>query len=112
MRSAKRHGGVSLEGMMEHNPAWQPSSGERSPEEQALTAELSREISAAIAGLPPDQRAVLVLADIQSLTYEEAAEAAGCSLGTVKSRLSRARARVRDYFANRRELLPGGIRLD
>jgi RNA polymerase sigma-70 factor (ECF subfamily) len=92
------------------NPGFQqPSSGE-SPEQIALQVELSGEIQKAILALPEDQRAVMVMIDIQELSYEEAAQATGASLGTVKSRLSRARARVRDYLMQHRELLPEQFR--
>ena len=55
-------------------------------------------------------RAVLTMVDVQWLSYEEAAEAADVSLGTVKSRLSRARAAVRDLLLQHRELLPDQFR--
>jgi RNA polymerase sigma-70 factor (ECF subfamily) len=57
-----------------------------------------------IATLPPDQRTVLVLRDIQGLSYEEIAQVMGCSLGTVKSRLNRARRALRDKLSAEREL--------
>jgi len=46
----------------------------------------------------PEQRLVIVLSDIQGLSYEEIAQVTGCSLGTVKSRLSRGRTHLRDYL--------------
>lgn len=45
--------------------------------------------------LPPDQREVLILVGASGLTYEEAAEICGCRLGTIKSRVSRARAELK-----------------
>ncbi len=110
LRSVQRRPASSLEAKLE-DTFWEPSSKEASPEEQALNAELAGEIGKAIATLPPDQRAVLVLADVEGFSYEEVAQAVRYSLGTVKSRLSRARARIRDYFAERRELLPDSLRL-
>ena len=92
------------------NPSFQVASGEESPEQSALRGELGAEIQRAILSLPEDQRTILVLVDVQGLSYEEAAGAAGTSLGTVKSRLSRARGRVRDYLVERRELLPEQFR--
>ncbi len=53
----------------------------------------------------------LVLSDVQGYDYQEIAEITGVSLGTVKSRLSRARARMRDYLLVQGELLPAGYRL-
>ncbi len=111
LRAAKRASADSLQAMQEAG-ARLPASGNPSPEQHALNAELAREIQRAIQGLPPDQRAILIMADIEGLSYEEVAQAAGCNLGTVKSRLSRARARVRGHFAGRPELLPPSIRLD
>lgn len=85
--------------------------GTHSPEEHAIAAELSGAIDKAIGRLPPDQRAVLVLVDVNGFDYDEAAAALGCSLGTVKSRLSRARAKVRDILLAHPELLPPSFRL-
>jgi RNA polymerase sigma-70 factor (ECF subfamily) len=55
---------------------------------------LSREVVHAMNKLQPEQREVLVLICAGGLSYEEAAEALGCSIGTIKSRLWRARARM------------------
>ena len=66
-----------------------------SAEESAITNERVNEILAAIAKLPDDHRMVLILRDMQGLTYEELTEALGLTLGTVKSRLSRARAALK-----------------
>jgi RNA polymerase sigma-70 factor (ECF subfamily) len=81
-----------------------------SPEQIAISGELGDEIQRAILSLSPDQRTTLALVDIQGLSYEEAAEATGASLGTVKSRLSRGRAAVRDFLLQRPELLPQQFR--
>ena len=61
--------------------------------------------------LPPDQRIALVLSDVQGFSYQEIAEITRSSLGTVKSRLSRGRAKLRDYLLDQGELLPGRYRL-
>jgi RNA polymerase sigma-70 factor (ECF subfamily) len=55
---------------------------------------------------------VLVLSDIEGLSYEEIAQVMDTSLGTVKSRLSRARAKMRDFLLERQELLPDRYRLN
>ena len=110
LRASKRKGGASLDEMLEAG-GWAPPSTGRSPEEAATDAELNAAIMAAVAALPPDQRAVLVLIDIEGYSYEETAEAVAASLGTVKSRLSRAREKVRDTFRASSELLPAQYRL-
>lgn len=81
------------------------------PEDRVLREELSGAIQACINMLPPDQRTTLVLADVQGLNYQEVADATGVSVGTVKSRLSRARARLRDFLQENKELLPHQYRL-
>jgi len=60
-------------------------------EQQGLVAALE----AALAALPLEQRTVVVLVDVEGLSYEEAAEVLGVPVGTVKSRLARARVRLR-----------------
>ncbi len=81
------------------------------PEEYAVRQELNRAIQVGIGTLPPEQRIALVLSDVQGLSYREIAEATGVSLGTVKSRLSRARGKLRDFLLDQRELLPSRYRL-
>lgn len=65
------------------------------PGEDLMRAEVRAQIEQAIANLAPDYRAAIVLRDLQGLAYEEIAAALGCTIGTVKSRLARARMRVK-----------------
>jgi len=81
------------------------------PEDYALRQELGRVIQRGLDTLPPDQRIVLVLSDVQGLSYQEIAEITRSSLGTVKSRLSRGRTKLRDYLLEQGELLPACYRL-
>lgn len=53
---------------------------------------------AALSKLPPDQREALVLVGASGFSYEEAAEIAGCAVGTVKSRVNRGRRRLTDIL--------------
>jgi len=64
------------------------------PEEKTLGIELDKKIREAIDNLPEQFRLVIVLRELQDLTYEEIAEITKTSIGTVKSRLARARARL------------------
>lgn len=81
------------------------------PDEFVERQELNRVIQAGISQLPVEQRTILVLSDVQGLSYQEVAEVLDISLGTVKSRLSRGRAKVRDFLLERGELLPHRYRL-
>lgn len=83
--------------------------GER-PDAYAMRKELAGVIQEAIGQLPPDQRTTLVLADVEGFDYQEIADATGAALGTVKSRLSRARAKLRDLLLEHQELLPAQYR--
>jgi RNA polymerase sigma-70 factor (ECF subfamily) len=77
------------------------------PEASTLRAETVAAIQAGLDLLPDDQRMTLVLVDVQGLSYEEAAAVTGANLGTVKSRMNRGRARMRD-FLRERGVVPSG----
>ena len=81
------------------------------PDEYVERRQLDQMLQAGIRRLPAEQRVVLVLSDVQGLNYQEIAAATGLSLGTVKSRLSRGRARLRGLLLEQRELLPARYRL-
>lgn len=81
------------------------------PEQVAEQNELNRAIAQCIEALGDDQRTVLVLSDVEGLSYQEVAEITGANLGTIKSRLSRARGAVRDCLQAVQELLPSAFRL-
>jgi RNA polymerase sigma-70 factor (ECF subfamily) len=86
--------------------------GGENPEEYAERQEMARVLQAGIETLPPDQRIALVLSDVQGMSYEEIAEVMEVALGTVKSRLARARSKLRDYLRDSGELLPLRYRLE
>jgi RNA polymerase sigma-70 factor (ECF subfamily) len=65
--------------------------------------ELSSAVEAALRGLTPDQRAVVLLADIEERSYQEIADIMACSIGTVRSRLHRARLQLRKLIPRQRE---------
>lgn len=87
-------------------------SGLESPEDYAERNELRRAIERGLAALSQDRRLAVLLVDVQGMTYEEASQVIGCSLGTVKSRISRARAELRDFLKATGELLPSQFRQD
>jgi RNA polymerase sigma-70 factor (ECF subfamily) len=82
-----------------------------SPEEQTEQAELQSAIQNCINELDKKFKVILVLVDVEGLDYQTAAEAAGTPVGTVKSRLARARERVQDCLQGFWELLPDNFRL-
>ena len=82
------------------------------PEQQALSGETARRIETALAQLSADHRLTIVLCDVQGLSYEHAAATMQVELGTVKSRLSRARAHLRQLLAAAGELPTSGRRLE
>ena len=64
------------------------------PEAQALTEEIKQKVGEAIARLPPDLRQAITLRELEGLSYEEIAEAMDCPIGTVRSRIFRAREAI------------------
>ena len=72
------------------------------PREAAESAETTREVRAALDTLPPDQRAAIVLVDLEGWSVEDAAQALECPVGTVKSRCFRGRAKLAERLAHLR----------
>ena len=81
------------------------------PETIVQRREMVEVIQRGITTLPDDQRIVVVLSDVQGMSYEEIADITKSNLGTVKSRLSRGRAKLREYLQTHGELLPENYRL-
>jgi RNA polymerase sigma-70 factor, ECF subfamily len=71
--------------------------------------EFRERIELGIRALPVEQRSVLVLSDLYGYSYQEISEITGMAMGTVKSRISRARLKVRDFLLQQPELLPVGL---
>ncbi len=92
------------------SPRWLADGGE-SPEERLERAELEKAIQHCLETLPGEFRAVVVLVDVQGFDYAEAAEVIRKPVGTVKSRLARARMRLRECLQGLWELLPARFRL-
>ncbi len=115
MRRRKRRPVSSLEALYLEDPtpdAELPASHLEGPESYAARQELSHAIQRGLTELPEDQRVILVLSDVQGMSYDEIASITLTNLGTVKSRLSRARAKLRDYLLAQGELLPREYRLN
>ncbi|MDW7755271.1 MAG: RNA polymerase sigma factor [Brevefilum sp.] len=92
------------------NPYWIEDDSP-SPEEEFEESELQEAIQHCINNLDKKFKTILVLVDVEGLDYDTASEIIGRPLGTVKSRLARARERVQDCLQGFRELLPDLFRL-
>ena len=75
------------------------------PSQQLDDADLDHDVAAALAALAPSFRAAVVLCDIEGLTYEEISEVLDLKIGTVRSRIHRGRAQLREALAHRRPTL-------
>jgi RNA polymerase sigma-70 factor, ECF subfamily len=82
------------------------------PEEQVQRLELQKAIQHCLDHLPVEFRSTVLMVDVQGMDYFEASQAIGKPIGTIKSRLARARLRLRDCLNGFEELLPSGFRLD
>lgn len=91
--------------------AKQVASNDPGPADLYERKELQDKIQGMINTLSPEFRLALILRDIQGLTYEEIAQQLDCSLGTVKSRINRARKYLKEMLLLEREQIPGKERL-
>jgi RNA polymerase sigma-70 factor (ECF subfamily) len=116
LRRGKRHLSMPLEqftsdGDEIESPVWikDMSAG---PEERAETSELRSVMHQCIKSLVPDYRLMVILVDMEGMSYEEAARIAHVPVGTVKSRLARARMQIRNKMRMFNGLLPATYQVD
>lgn len=118
-RRTQRHPAESLEALTDED---EPHHGgdlsaliergrDQNPEEHLLNQELQELIQRGLQELPLEQRVAVVLCDIEGMAYEEIAATTQTTPGTVRSRIARGRARLRNYLYQHRELLPRNYRL-
>ena len=98
------------DGEMLEDPYW-IEDDQASPEEQSEQAALEKAIQHCIGELEEKFRTILVLVDVEGMDYDAASDIVNTPLGTVKSRLARARSRVQDCLQGFWELLPEIFRL-
>ena len=91
------------------SPAWLEDQNEK-PEDITIRRELSNAIQICLDRLEFEFRTIIVLVDIQGLDYQSAANIIDRPLGTIKSRLARARKSMKDCLQDFQELLPVGMR--
>ncbi len=99
--SARRKQKIRFDGLAD-NSAERLASPLRTPGEVLDDADLDHDVAAALDALLPEFRAAVVLCDIEGLSYEEIASALDIKIGTVRSRIHRGRAQLREALAHRR----------
>ena len=116
LRREKRHIAMPLEqfnneGEEIESPTWMMdlSAG---PEDLAESSEVREVLQRCIRALTPDYRLVVILVDIEGMSYEEAAQVTRVPVGTVKSRLARARMQLRTALKKFESLLPSAYRVE
>ena len=84
---------------LDEEGSFQPSDGvDKGPERILLHKELEKKVNLAMEKLPAEQRAALIFREVEGLSYQEMAEAMGCSIGTVMSRLHYGRKRIQELL--------------
>lgn len=117
LRRKQRHPTTPLEPTNEEDgeeldtPAW-IASDDPLPEDSLEVKELEHAIQHCLEHLTVEFRTVVVLIDLQGLDYDEVAQSVKAPLGTIKSRLARARFKLRDCLRGFQELLPSEFRLE
>jgi RNA polymerase sigma-70 factor (ECF subfamily) len=116
LRAQARRPADSLDARLDdEEQPWEPEARDESALDFTMRDEVGRQLELALGQIHPDQRLAVVLSDIHGLPYEEIAEITGVALGTVKSRINRGRARLREVLladAGGRELFGRHGRLD
>jgi len=116
LRRRKRRPTVPLEpdtddGEEMESPRWLADPN-MTPDQKAEADEVEHAIQHCLDHLPIDFKTVVVMADIEGMDYTEVATAVRVPLGTIKSRLARARLRLRECLQGFAELLPANYRLE
>ena len=102
LRKKKKDRSVSMEPMKEQG--FDPADTSPGTEDQVIAKDERRRLREAIALLPEDQREALVLTQLERVSYEDAARMLDTTEGTVKSRVNRAKARLKEILQSEGEL--------
>ncbi len=97
---ARRKAKIRFDALADDADSRLPSRG-AAPDAQVIDGLFDDDVETALAALPPDFRAAVVLCDIEGLSYEEIADVLGLKLGTVRSRIHRGRTMLRTALAHR-----------
>ena len=102
LRRRKVRASTSLDTLLESG--WSPTDESDTPERHAIDSERRRALSSAIQSLPEDMRSAIVLREMQGLSYEEISDVLSVNVGTIKSRISRGREKLRQLISGQPEL--------
>ena len=105
LRRRKNRAGTSLDSLLDDG--WSPADPSEAPEESVLRHERQNALKNAIVSLPADMRAVIVMRDVEGHSYEEIADILDVNIGTIKSRISRGREKLKSIILQQRELFVG-----
>ena len=102
LRRRKLRTATSLDVLLD--TGWSPTDDGETPEQHSVASEQRRMLERAIADLPEDMRAAIVLRDVQGFSYDEIAKMLEANVGTIKSRISRGREKLREVLVRQPEL--------
>ncbi len=102
LRRRKLRTATSLDVLLDNG--WSPADDGQTPEQHSIASEQRRMLERAIADLPEDMRAAIVLRDVQGFSYDEIARMLEANVGTIKSRISRGREKLREVLVRQPEL--------
>lgn len=102
LRRRKARKGTSLDSLVDNG--WSPTDTGDTPEEHGLRVEKQNALNQAIQSLPDDMRAAIILRDVKGYSYDEIASILDANVGTIKSRISRGREKLREILSKQSEL--------
>ena len=102
LRRRKARKVTSLDSLVDNG--WSPTDTGDTPEEHGLRVEKQNALNQAIQSLPDDMRAAIILRDVKGYSYDEIASILDANVGTIKSRISRGREKLREILSQQSEL--------
>lgn len=102
LRRRKARKVTSLDSLVDNG--WSPTDTGDTPEERGLRVEKQNALNQAIQSLPDDMRAAIILRDVKGYSYDEIASILDANVGTIKSRISRGREKLREILSKQSEL--------
>ncbi len=106
LRRKKNKQNTSLDNMLDQG--WAPTDESSSPEKKVMQNEMRQSIANSIRDLPEDMRSAIIMRDVHGYSYDEIADMLNVNVGTIKSRISRGREKLREKLSNFSELFGTG----